>query len=447
MTGRIVPDNCVDAEQALIGAGLTQPDCLDLIPYLEPRHFFDTGHRRMFAALRALREEQLFPDVVLVAEKLRAEGALVDAGGVPGIAKILAESPAIASPVPHAKNIIQAWLVRRIAQEASELATTAMSVRGNRDAVIARVGEMVERLQLPELGTAGMPIGQLVDSVMARLEKGEESRRGLRTGFTRLDHRTGGMGAGDLWVLAARPGVGKTALAANIAVNVAFGGGGVQFFSLEMPRDQIAERIASAEARVPHDAVRSGALDPGQRRALAEAAGRLSKLSLFVDDAKNLTIADIQARALERKRELAAKGGALALVVVDYLQLIRTRESKSLTREQAVAEVSKALKALAGILGVPVLALAQLNRSSEVQQRPPRPSDLRETGQIEQDADVILFLWRGKRTPRGCVDVVIAKQRNGPVGIVPLVFWSRHVRFYDAKEGTDQDGVPLEDDE
>lgn len=207
-----------------------------------------------------------------------------------------------------------------------------------------------------------------------------------------------------------------------------------------MPLAQIGERLACSEARVDLGRLRSRALQAEDWARFGQAQQRLQDLPLWVDDSKNLTPAEMLARGIERQQRLRRDGGSLGLVVIDYLQLVKATARKDRSREQEVAEVSKALKAMAGTLGCPVLALAQLSRSSEQQGRRPRGSDLRESGQVEQDADGILFLHRDKDTPRGCLDVVIAKQRQGLVTTLSLAWWPRFMRFLDP----DQAAVPQE---
>jgi replicative DNA helicase len=223
--------------------------------------------------------------------------------------------------------------------------------------------------------------------------------------------------------------MGKTALACNLAMNVAFTRRGVLFFSLEMPREQIAQRAISSESRVEMARLRSGGLVEEEWDQLEHARQQLAGLPLWVDDSKGLAVGDLLARATERKTAWAREGTPLSLVVVDYLHLIKTPVRKGQNREQEIAEVSRALKAMAGTLKCPVLALAQLSRESEKQQRRPRPSDIRDSGQVEQDADGILFLHRDKETARGCVDVILAKQRQGQVGTFGLAWWPRYMRF------------------
>jgi replicative DNA helicase len=427
------PDNALDAEAAVIGSCLAVPEHLDALAWLPPEAFFDPGHRRVLGAMRKLREAGTPADLVTLAAWLRDHGQLADVGGINGLGAIVDGTPIVADVAHYARLVQQAHQVRQLERAALDIASRCRGAIPDRPSLLAEAGEQIAAVtRVVAVAAPGAPIGELVGrTLQAVQEPGAEGGNSL-SGFEPLDRATTGFAPGDLWVLAARPGMGKTALACNLALNLAFTGRGVMFFSLEMPAEQIAQRAACSEGRVDMQRLRTpGALTDEDWAKLDHAHKELRSLPLWVDDSKGLGVHDLLARAAERKAIWAreAKPVPLSLVVVDYLQLLKTTARKDRNREQEVAEVSRALKAMAGTLKCPVLALAQLSRESEKQGRRPRPSDLRDSGQVEQDADGILFLHRDKETPRGCVDVIIAKQRQGQVGTFALAWWPRYMRF------------------
>jgi replicative DNA helicase len=268
--------------------------------------------------------------------------------------------------------------------------------------------------------------------VVEKLHQQKQAVTGVTTGYADLDRQTAGLQPSDLIIIAARPSMGKTAFVLNIAANAALRGGtGVAVFSLEMSKEQLALRMLCAEARVDLARVRTGHLAPGELGELAQAAHVLISTPVYIDDTPAITVLELRAKARRLSRDPQAK---LGLVVVDYLQLMRSSEGKD-SREQEISEISRSLKALAKELHVPVIALSQLNRQVENRTPPvPRLSDLRESGAIEQDADVIMFIYRDEAynedsERKGLADIIIAKQRNGPVGKVELAFLREYTRF------------------
>lgn len=432
----LLPDHDLQAEDSVISAALTDaPESLPLLRrLLAPEQFFFTANRLVFQACCDLADAGQVVDLVTVGSRLRETGRIVDVGGVPYLNHVIDAAPSCSpeSLQAYARVVRQAAQVRALDDAARAVAARCRGPIADRPGLLAESRAAIEAAtELASAETPGAPVGAIVAQVLTRAASPELADACTLTGFSAFDRATTGLRPGDLWVLAARPGFGKTALAGNVSLNVAFAGQGVLFFSLEMPKEQIGERLACGEARVDMGRLRSRALDAEDWSRFGHAQNRLANLPLWVDDSKNLPVAELQARALERKQHWARTGVPLGLVVVDYLQLVKTTARKDRNREQEVAEVSKGLKAMAGVLGCPVLALAQLSRSSEQQGRRPRPSDLRESGQVEQDADGILFLHRDKDTQRGCLDVVIAKQRQGLVTTLSLAWWPRYMRFLD----------------
>lgn len=426
------PDNALDAEAAVIGTCLLDPGHLEALAWLPLEAFYDPGHRRVFGAMRQLRDLGTPTDLVTMAAWLRDHGQLADVGGMPRLAAIIDSSPVVDNVAHYARIVQQAYQVRQLERVADDIASRCRGAIADRPTLLAEAAEQIAAAtRMVAVAAPGAPIGELVARTLQAAIEPSAATSTTLTGFEPMDRATTGFAPGDLWILAARPGMGKTALACNIALNVALTGRGVMFFSLEMPSEQIAQRAACSEGRVPMQKLRTpGALNGDDWAKLEHARKQLQALPLWVDDTKNLSVPDLVARASERKAIWARESGApLSLVVVDYLQLLKTTARKDRNREQEVAEVSKGLKAMAGILKCPVLALAQLSRESEKQGRRPRPSDLRDSGQVEADADGIFFLHRDKETPRGCIDVILAKQRQGQVGTFALGWWPSYMRF------------------
>ena len=425
-----LPDHALDAEAAVIGACLSFLETLADLSWLPSDAFFDRAHGRVWAAMQKLREGAVPADVVTLANHLRDHGQLADVGGTRKLAALLDGCPCVDDVAHYARIVQQAAQVRDLERTAADIAARCRGPIPDRVELLTDARKQIDEVtQAATVGAPGAPIGELVQHTLAAARQPPSESATTLTGFETLDRATTGFAPGDLWILAARPGMGKTALACNLAMNVAFTRRGVLFFSLEMPREQIAQRAISSESRVEMARLRSGGLVEEEWDQLEHARQQLAGLPLWVDDSKGLAVGDLLARATERKTAWAREGTPLSLVVVDYLHLIKTPVRKGQNREQEIAEVSRALKAMAGTLKCPVLALAQLSRESEKQQRRPRPSDIRDSGQVEQDADGILFLHRDKETARGCVDVILAKQRQGQVGTFGLAWWPRYMRF------------------
>jgi replicative DNA helicase len=425
------PDHALDAEAAVLGTVLSFPERLPEVAFLTPDDFFQRGHGRVWEAILEMAAAGEPIDVVTLCAFLRDRGRLAGVGGTRWIAGLFDGLPVVDHIAAYAKIIRDAARVRRLERAATEIAAKCRTAIPDRTAFLAEARQRIEEVTLSQSsGTHGVLLGEAVADVLEAARLPPEDGAAVPTGFETLDRMTSGLAPGDLWILAARPGMGKTSLAICMALNAAFRGRGVVFFSMEMGRDQIAQRAVCSESRVDLSRLRSGALSAAEWQHLDGAFQHLAHLPLWIDDFRGLRVDDLLARATERQKAWEKEGIPLSLVVVDYLHLLRTSgTARGQTREQEVAEISRALKALAGTLRCPVLALAQLSRDSEKQQRRPRPSDIRDSGQVEQDADVILFLHRDRETPRGCLDLIIAKQRQGQVGKTALAWWPRFLRF------------------
>ena len=426
------PPNSTEAEQALIGGLLVSNDAYDQVPALVADDFYSGQHRLIWPVLRGMLEAGRPVDIVTLGNELKTKGDLDKVGGVVYLASLEQSAPGALNVRQYAELVRSKAVLRRLmlaAQELQEACATgaedphALAERAEQ-MILAVSGEQVDAEEdLPAL------LMRIVDRADDARKEGRPS--GLRTGFGMLDERLGGLTPGSLTILAARPSVGKTALALNIADQVA-ARQSVAFFSLEQSRDELGARLLASAAGVPLDAIPSGRLDERQVNAMADAAILGRERMLQIDDRGGIGLGYIRARC----RRLKRKHG-LGLVVVDYLQLMSGAGS---SREQEVSSISRGLKALAKELRVPVLALCQLNRSLEGRtDKRPQLYDLRESGAIEQDADIVLMLYRdevnGEQGPNhGLCQVLIRKNRNGPLGAVTLRYTPELCRFESTEE-------------
>lgn len=451
-SGARVPPHDVNAEAAVISACLLDQSTIDTVRGLiEPDHCFADAHRRILDAIYQLDDVNQPVDLVSVASKLRETNRLEQVGGAAYLAQISDATPAVAHVDHHARLVRDLWRVRQAIALHQEKAAEAFS------GIEVPVQEWIEKTeaQLALIGGVGYDsqleiVGDVASRYYANMVAAKE--RGLDilgtpTGYIDLDERTGGLFDGDLTIVAGRPGLGKTSLATCIANNVAKGGKGVAVFSLEMPRDQVGMRMMCSEEKLDANLVRRSKLKDDDWARLVRATDTLSKLPIWIDDKPMMTVQEIRSKVRRLQRQLVTdenKFGCkkLGLVVVDYLQLMKGIREKGDSREREVASISQGLKNLAKNLGVPVLALSQLNRSVERKGSDKRPtmSDLRESGAIEQDADAIWLLYRDSYYQKDAgpeVEVDIAKQRNGPTGVVKLHFEPTTMSYYNAETHDD----------
>jgi replicative DNA helicase len=462
-----VPPNELDAEAAVLSAILLDPDAFDRVQeVLAPEHFYADANRRIFEAVLELKSEAGQPvDIVSVAAWLRDRNRLAQIGGTPYLAQLADATPAVAHVEHHARLIREKWRLRQLIATCQKYA--AEGYAGCED-----VQSFIDSAEQAVFDIARVPANSSLVSAKDAIHKAfdiltETARRGggvtgIETGFRELDRLCSGMHRGDLYIVAARPGMGKTAFVLNLAVNVASPKGiridgegepyfepsaeepgyGVLFCSLEMPREQLAARLLASEARVDMSGIRSGRPQREDWPKLTEAAARLSRLPLWIDDTPALTLLDLRAKIRRLQAEISrgdahvpAKG--LGLVAVDYLQLMQGRRDAH-SREQEISELSRGLKQLAKEMQVPVVALSQLNRAVETRttkDKRPQLSDLRESGAIEQDADTIMFIYRDfyyfkeNQDRRGIAEIIVAKQRNGPTGTFETRYTDSYVRF------------------
>lgn len=420
---------------------------------IEPEHCYADAHRRILEAIYTLDERSQPVDLVSVATKLRETNRLEEVGGPAYLAQISDATPAVAHVDHHAKTVRDLWCVRQVislhqeksAEGYTGIDTTVQEWIEKTEHQLALLGGIGHDSELEQIGDVA---SRFYGEMKAAKQRGQ-AILGTPTGFIDLDEQTGGLFDGDLIIVAGRPGLGKTSLATGIARNVAACELGVAIFSLEMPREQLGMRMMCAEELLDANLVRRGQLKDDDWSRLSSAATTLGHLPIWIDDKPMMTVQEIRAKVRRLQRKIATGDTKvpckkLGLVAVDYLQLMKGIRERGDTREREVASISQGLKNLAKSLGVPVMALSQLNRSVERKGSDKRPqmSDLRESGAIEQDADGIWLLYRdnyyNKDSAAGNeVELDIAKQRNGPTGIVRLSFKEKYMRYYNAETRDD----------
>lgn len=464
--GGRVPPHDLDTEAAVLSAVLLAAEAFDQVQeILAPEHFYSEANRKIYEAVLDLQSAGKPVDIVTVAAWLRDRERLQAVGGTPYLAQLADATPAVAHVEHHAKVIREKWRVRQLIATCQRFAAEGYSDYGDVQGFIDQAEQAVfDIARIPE-GTTIVPVKDAIHGafqILAEAAKRGGSVTGMPTGFVQLDKKCAGLHPGDLYIVAGRPGMGKTSFVLNVAINCAMPrrqevadpsdpyaeagieepGYGVAFFSLEMPREQLASRLLAVEARVDVSRIRSGDMRREDWNKLTDAAARLGRLPIWLDDTPALTLLDLRAKVRRLQADLKRGGDAtapaqkLGLVVIDYLQLMQGRKDAA-SREQEISELSRGLKQLSKEMGVPVMALSQLNRSVETRttkDKRPQLSDLRESGAIEQDADTILFIYRDdyyfRDSPdKGLAEVIIAKQRNGPTGTVKVKFTSEYTRF------------------
>ncbi|ESQ94193.1 hypothetical protein ABENE_02430 [Asticcacaulis benevestitus DSM 16100 = ATCC BAA-896] len=459
-----IPHN-LEAEQALLGCLLFDNGAYErLYDGLQPRHFYEPFHQRLFAVIEEqIRVGHLAEPIVLL-DKFKADQAFQDLGGIRYFADLVDRAPPAANANDYARVIYDLALRRELIRLGGEIAKSAIGEQDAREQIEAAESQL---FSMAESGSSSTGFVSFSDAVAGALNHAEEAFHrdgglaGVSTGLTDLDKQIGGLHKSDLIILAGRPSMGKTALATNIAMNIAKNyayepqpdgtrktvrGGVVAFYSLEMSADQLAGRLLSDASGVPSDKIRKGEINPGEFMQIKEAAMEISACPLYIDDTGGITLAKLTARARRLKRT-----SGLDCLIVDYLQLVTIGDS-TMNRVQEVSTITMGLKTLAKELAIPVIALSQLSRQVESRDdKRPQLSDLRESGSIEQDADIVMFVYResyylGRAEPRegtpehltwqedmdrtrNVAEVIIGKQRHGPIGTVRVSFDANTVRF------------------
>ncbi len=432
-----IPPNSVEAEQALIGGLMLNAQAWDKVAdVVLPDDFYRKDHRLIYSAIGKLIESGSPCDVVTLSEHLDGRGELEQIGGLEYLATLANETAGAANARAYAKIIRERSTLRALINAGNEISGNAFATDGR---TASEVLDEAERMvfEIAEKGSRGRKgfrsLKQILPEAVDRIDllhQSDGSITGVSSGYHEFDKMTAGLQAGDLVIIAGRPSMGKTTLALNIAENAAIGSKvPTAVFSMEMPAQQLAFRMISSLGRVDQTHLRTGNFPDEDWSRINTAVQLMSDAPIYIDDTPSLSPTEIRARARRLHRE-----HGLGLIVIDYLQLMQVEGSKE-NRATEISEISRGLKALAKELEVPVIALSQLNRSVE-QRTDKRPvmSDLRESGAIEQDADLIIFIYReevyNQDTPRkGIADIVIAKQRNGPIGDFPLTFVGRYTKF------------------
>ena len=428
-----VPPNNSDAEESLIGAMLLSKDAIGVATEIcTAEDFYSPRHSIIFDAVVSLDARGAPADPVTVADELNRRGLLDEAGGPSTLSSLAATTPAIANVERYARIVEEHSLLRKLIAVAGEVAEMGYSVPEDVGATLDQAEAMVfavaERKGADTVRTISDLLGESLDRLGAIMDRGEQIT-GVRTGYSDLDRLLSGLQPSNLVIVGARPAMGKTSFALGMATHAAMTGVPTLFFSLEMSHMEITQRILSSEARVDASAMRNGQMNETDWSRVHHAVGRLGEAPIFVDDNPNLSVMDIRAKA----RRLKASAD-IGLVVIDYLQLMSGRRNAE-SRQVEISEISRGLKVLARELGIPVVALSQLSRNLEMRvDKRPVLADLRESGSLEQDADVVLFIYRDEMynpdtQDAGVAEVIAAKHRNGPTGKTHLVFLPRSTTF------------------
>ncbi len=433
MNPKIPPQN-LEAEQSVLGAILLEKEALNkAVELLIDEDFYRTAHRKIFAAMLDLSEANEEIDTITLAEKLRAKGDLEAVGGVAYLAELVQVIPSAANVRYYCKIVRDKALLRGLIEASTDIITRGYEGETPVDDLLDSAERAVFRLAEGKLGRTFVPLKEVIKEsldLVDRLSKRKEQVTGVPTGYIELDRLLAGLQPSDLVVVAGRPSMGKTSLALGMAQHAAIHNNAVVgVFSLEMSKPQLVLRMLSSEARVDSHGLRIGRLGKEDWWRLAEAAGRLEQAPIFIDDSGSMTVQQMRAKA----RRLKAERG-LDMIVVDYLQLVQGR-SDAESRQQEISDISRSLKGLAKELNVPVIALSQLSRAVEAR-KPPIPilADLRESGAIEQDADVVMFIYREEMyepetEKKGIAEILVRKHRNGPVGEVQMFFHDKYAKF------------------
>lgn len=434
-----VPPHSVEAEQSVLGGVLVDPEAWDRISdLLVERDFYRHDHRLIFRAMTALAAQSEPLDVITIHDFLEREGVANDAGGLAYLAELAKNTPSAANVRAYAKIVREKAVLRELVSAANAIAEKSFATEGQLVADVLDFAEtqifrIAEEREKNDAGPRG--VQELLHAVVDRIEEFQTAEGGVtgtRTGFTDLDRMTTGLQPQDLIIVAGRPSMGKTTFAMNIAEHVALESAKpVLVFSMEMPAEALIMRSISSLSRVDQTNIRRGNLSETDWHKINSAVTLLeTKSKLFIDDSPGLTPTEVRSRA----RRLAREHGGLSLIVIDYLQLMRV-PGMAENRTLEVSEISRSLKALAKELNVPVIALSQLNRGLETRgDKRPVMADLRESGAIEQDADLIMFVYRDEvyhkdTQDKGIAEIIIGKQRNGPIGTVRLAFNGKWTRF------------------
>lgn len=431
-----VPPHSIEAEQSLLGSMMLSEDAVvAALEIAETEDFYQSSHRYIFQALVDLYKDQKPCDLITLQEELRSKDKINEVGGVTYLSQLLNVVPTSKNAEHYARIVKEKSMLRRLISLSGDIATSAYDPQSQAELLIDQAEQKVLQLSKFKVTKPYLKVKDLVGPTFSYLEQlytNKQAVTGVPSGFTKLDEYTAGFQKSDLIILAARPSMGKTAFCLNIAQNAAHQAQvPVMLFSLEMSHTQLVTRLLCSEARIDGSKVRRGYLGDEDWTKLSLTAGTLAETPILIDDTANASLLEIRSKA---RRAYAQD--KIGMIIIDYLQLISwSSNEKSESRQQEVSAISRSLKGLARELNVPVICLSQLSRAVESRtDKRPMLSDLRESGAIEQDADVVMFLYRDyyyskKEESFGKGEVIIAKQRNGPVGSIDLAFNPQYARF------------------
>ena len=438
-----LPPQHIEAEQSVLGGILIENYAINkVLEILKPDDFYRESHRKIYEALIVLSERDEPADSITLTNELKNSGHLDSVGGVSYVASLIDLVPTAANIEYYAKIVKEKAILRKLIQTSTEIITQSYEDRGDVEGFLDEAERAIFDISENRVRPSFYPIKDVVKGsfkILERLYEKKELVTGVPSGFKDLDRMTAGFQPSDLIIVAGRPSMGKTAFCLNVAQYAAIEKKNpVAIFSLEMSKEQLVIRMLCSEAHVEGTKLRSGFLSESDWPRLTIAAGNLSDASIFIDDTAALTILELRAKA----RRLKTEQGGLGMVIIDYLQLMKGR-TRVESRQQEISEISRSLKALSKELSIPVIAVSQLSRKTEERTgNRPQLSDLRESGAIEQDADLILFIYRDEiynraedNPNKGKAEIIIGKQRNGPTGKVDLAFLDKFTTFKELYKG------------
>lgn len=446
---RTPPQN-IDAEMAVLGSMLLDREAISqAVEMLDPAHFYKEAHRRIFSAILKLFDENKGVDIVTLIEELKKSGALDEAGGPAYITMLSSNVPTAANFVHYAKIVKEKTIRRNLIDAATRIISDSYDLVQDTDKVVDKSEQLIFDVSSKKVVSRFSQLRDVIKSSIETIDnlyQRKENITGLATGFRDLDIKTAGLQKSDLIVVAGRPSMGKSALASCIVEHIGVvEKQPVAFFSLEMAKEQLVQRMLCSHAKVDAHKVRTGFLSQADWPRLVSAAGKLSEAPIYIDDSPGITVLELRAKARRLKAQFDIK-----MIVLDYLQLMQG-PAKADSRQQEISEISRSLKALARELNVPLIAISQLSRAVEQRQdHRPQLSDLRESGAIEQDADLVMLLLREEyynptEENKGVAELIVAKQRNGPVGSMNLAFLGEYMRFENLAPRTEEFvGVDME---
>ena len=443
MIARVPPQN-IEAEKAVLGAIMTKPDAIgDVSKILKSDDFYRKQHQIVYETIMDLVTANEPTDLITIMESLRKNKRLDDVGGVVYVTALANSVITAANAVKHANMVKDAAKLRRLIEAADQVSSMAYENSDEVPAIMDKAQRMILTAVADDASSGGfVPIKDVIWEVVDRLDKLSETGGGLTgiaSGFRDLDRMTAGFQKSDLILVAARPSMGKTAFTLNMASYMVRHGQTVAFFSLEMGKEQLALRIMSSEGNIDSQRLNTGQITEDEWNKFMETCSKLSPRPIYIDDTPGISVVELQSKA----RRLKAERG-LDIIMIDYLQLMQGRTtSLGDNRQQEISEISRSLKALARELNVPVIALSQLSRGVESRQiKRPMLSDLRESGSLEQDADIVMFLYRedyyDQDTENKNTEVIVAKHRNGPIGTVQLYFQKEYTKFQNIAENREE---------